>query len=138
MRRFEGKVALVTGAASGIGKATAARLAEEGAKVATIDVTEGGADFRCDVSDEAEVARTVAAVIARFERLDVVCNVAGILRADHTLDLTLDNWNRILRVNLTGTFLVCRATLPHLVQTKGNIVNTSSTAALGSHPWMAA
>ncbi|MSP17156.1 MAG: SDR family oxidoreductase [Myxococcales bacterium] len=137
MKRFENKVALVTGAASGIGKATAARLAEEGATVATIDITEG-ADFRCDISDEAEVAATVTAILARFDRLDVVCNVAGVLRADHTHELSLENWNRIIRVNLTGTFLMCRATLPHLVKTKGNLVNTSSTAALGSHPWMAA
>ncbi len=137
MKRFEGKVALVTGAASGIGKATAARLAEEGAKVAAVDIA-GGVDFTCDISDEAQVASMVSAVLARFDRLDVVCNVAGVLRADHTHELSLDNWERIIRINLTGTFLVCRQTIPHLLETRGAIVNTSSTAALGSHPWMAA
>ena len=137
MKRFEGKVALVTGAASGIGKATAARLAEEGARVAGIDIN-GDVEFKCDVSDEAQVIATVAGVVAKFDRLDVVANVAGILRADHTHELSLEHWRRVLDINLTGTFLVCRAAIPHLLKTRGNIVNTSSTAALGSHPWMAA
>jgi len=137
MKRFEGKIALVTGAASGIGKATADRLAEEGATVARVDLAEG-TELVCDVSSEAAVNDMVAAVIAKYDRLDVVCNVAGILRSDNTHDLKLENWEKILRVNLTGTFLVCRATIPHLLKTKGCIVNTSSTAALGSHPWMAA
>jgi meso-butanediol dehydrogenase / (S,S)-butanediol dehydrogenase / diacetyl reductase len=137
MKRFQGKVALVTGAASGIGKATATRLAEEGATVAAVDVADG-VELRCDVSDEEQVAATIAAVIAKYDRIDVVANVAGVLRADHTHELTTANWDRILRINLSGTFFVCRAAIPHLLKTKGNIVNTSSTAALGSHPWMAA
>jgi meso-butanediol dehydrogenase / (S,S)-butanediol dehydrogenase / diacetyl reductase len=137
MKRFEGKVALVTGAASGIGKATAERLAEEGAQVARVDVAPG-TEFECDVSDEAAVARLYEAVVAKYEKIDVLANVAGILRADHFHELKLENWDKILRVNLTGTFLMCRAAIPHLLKTKGNIVNTSSTAALGSHPWMAA
>ena len=137
MKRFEGKVALVTGAASGIGKATAARLADEGAKVAGIDIN-GDVEFRCDVSDEAQVIATVAAVVAKFDRLDVVANVAGILRADHTHELSLEHWRRVLDINLTGTFLVCRAAIPHLLKTRGNIVNMASTAAIAGHPWMAA
>lgn len=135
--RVAGKVALITGAASGIGKATATRLAEEGATVAAVDISEG-VELRCDVADEEQVAATIAAVIARHDRIDVVANVAGVLRADHTHELTTANWDRILRINLSGTFFVCRAAIPHLLKTKGNIVNTSSTAALGSHPWMAA
>jgi NAD(P)-dependent dehydrogenase (short-subunit alcohol dehydrogenase family) len=136
MKRFEGKVALVTGAASGIGKATAARLAEEGATVAAVDLK--GTEYTCDVSDEAQVNATVQAVIAKHDRLDVLANVAGILRADHTHELALADFERVLRVNLVGTFLLCKAAIPHLLKTRGNIVNTSSTAALGSHPWMAA
>jgi NAD(P)-dependent dehydrogenase (short-subunit alcohol dehydrogenase family) len=153
MRRFEDKIALVTGAASGIGRATAARLASEGAAVACVDVSAGPLDetvaqiaadggralaLVCDVSDREAVFDTVRRAVEHFGRLDVLCNVAGILRADHTHELALDDWNRILAVNLTGTFLMCQAALPHLLATKGNIVNTSSTAALGSHPWMAA
>jgi len=137
MKRFEGKVALVTGAASGIGKATADRLAEEGALLARVDLAPDS-QYVCDVSDEAAVARTVADVVAKNDRLDVVCNVAGILRADHTHELTTENFDKVLRVNLYGTFFVCRAAIPQLLKTRGNIVNTSSTAALGSHPWMAA
>jgi len=152
MRRFEGKVALVTGAASGIGLATVERLAQEGAGVACVDVNEkvyeaaakveamGGhaIALQCDVSNQAQVLQTVADVVGKFDRLDVLCNVAGILRADHFHDLKLEDWNKIIAVNLTGTFLMCQAAIPHLLKSRGNIVNTSSTAALGSHPWMAA
>ncbi len=140
MKRFEGKVALVTGAASGIGKATVERLTEEGGTVVALDVADGPGrvDVKCDISDEQQVNDAIAAVIAKHDRLDVLCNVAGILRADHTHELKLEAWEKIIRVNLTGTFLVCKAAIPHLLKTKGNIVNTSSTSALGSHPWMAA
>ncbi len=153
MKRFTGKVALVTGAASGIGQATAIRLASEGADVACIDLSTdalgetaakveafGGkvALFACDISDESSVDATVRDVAERLGKLDVLCNIAGILRADHTHELTLSDWSKIIAVNLTGTFLMCRAAIPHLLRTRGNIVNMSSTAALGSHPWMAA
>jgi meso-butanediol dehydrogenase/(S,S)-butanediol dehydrogenase/diacetyl reductase len=154
MNRFEDKIALVTGAASGIGQATALRLAEEGANVACVDVNaEGLAStcesitgmgrealaLECDVSDEAAVAKTLKATIEKFGKLNVLANVAGVLRADHTHELQLADWERILRINLTGTFLMCREAIPHLLEKKGNnIVNTSSTSALGSHPWMAA
>ena len=154
MQRFENKLALVTGAASGIGQATALRLAEEGANVACVDVNaEGLAStcesitglgreaiaLECDVSDEAAVIKTVQAAVDALGGLNVLCNVAGILRADHTHELALADWDRVLRINLTGTFLMCKAAIPHLLAKKGNnIVNTSSTAAIGSHPWMAA
>ncbi len=136
MKRFEGKVCLVTGAGSGIGKAVAARLADEGGAVAGVDLR--GAEHECDVSSEEQVNATVAAIVARHGKLDVVCNIAGVLRSDPFHELALADWERVLRINLTGTFLVCRAAIPHLLASKGAIVNTSSTAALGSHPWMAA
>jgi NAD(P)-dependent dehydrogenase (short-subunit alcohol dehydrogenase family) len=153
MKRFEGKTALVTGAASGIGQATAIRLAEEGADLACIDVDASGLGetvkgvtalgraalaVECNVADERAVEDAVARTLERFGKLDVLCNIAGILRTDHTHELKLEDWNRVIGINLTGTFLMCRAAIPHLLKTKGNIVNMSSTAALGSHPWMAA
>jgi NAD(P)-dependent dehydrogenase (short-subunit alcohol dehydrogenase family) len=153
MKRFEGKVALVTGAASGIGRATALRLAEEGADLFCSDVqaeevelsaksaAELGAKAEartCDVSDPGDVADCVDACVERFGRLDVLCNIAGILRFDHFEDLEVDDWNRILAVNLTGTYLMCRAALPHLLEAGGNIVNTSSTSALAGLAYGAA
>jgi meso-butanediol dehydrogenase/(S,S)-butanediol dehydrogenase/diacetyl reductase len=152
-RRFEGRAALVTGAASGIGRATALRLAREGAQVACADLAAEGAAgtaraieaaggealaLACDVADEASSADGVRRAVERFGALHVLCNVAGILLFEHTHATSLEAWNRILAVNLTGTFLVTRAALPHLVASRGAIVNTSSTAALQAHPWTAA
>ncbi len=153
MKRFEKKVALVTGAGSGIGKATALRLASEGASVVCADINgetvnavaaeieTGGSSALavvCDVGDEAAIKATIDAVIGTYDKLDVLCNVAGVLSSSPSHEVTLEEWNRILAVNLTGAFFMCRYALPHLVKTKGNIVNTASTAALGGHPWMAA
>ena len=153
MRRFEGKVALVTGAASGIGRATAERLAQEGARVVCADVQEealeetarklrdGGAEAvaqLCDVSDPEAVRATVQTAVERFGALNVLCNIAGILQFENTHQVSLADWNRVLAVNLTGTFLMCQAAIPHLLEAKGAIVNMSSTAALRAHPWTAA
>jgi len=154
LNRFDDKVAVITGAASGIGRATAVRLAAEGASVACLDVNGDGlretcdaiaeADgcsmsLLCDIGDEDSVASAIKQVIERYDRINVLCNIAGILRADHSHELSLADWSKVIAINLTGTFLMCREALPHLLKKKGNcIVNTASTAALGSHPWMAA
>ena len=147
--RYQGKTAIVTGAASGIGRATALRLAREGAQVACLDVDAAGLAqtveqisdaiaIQCDVSQEAAVTAAIEQVVAHYGKLDVLCNIAGILRADRSHELSLEHWNRVLSVNLTGTFLMCRSALPQLLAARGAIVNMSSAAALGGHPWMAA
>lgn len=153
MRRFENKTVLVTGAASGIGRATAERLAAEGASVLASDVDRerlgetvesisaaGGTTVStvCDVADPESCAASVAVCLESFGKLDVLCNVAGILHLAETHALDLEAWERVIRVNLTGTFLMCRAALPHLLETLGNIVNVSSTSALAGVPWTAA
>ncbi len=154
LERLSDRVVIVTGAASGIGRATAARLAAEGARVLACDITadtlteavaeiDGSAGGEAvahplDVSAEQATADAVAAAIGRWGRLDGLVNAAGILRASRTHETDLDVWNRILTVNATGTFLMCRAALPHLVTAKGAIVNFASTSTFFGHPWMAA
>ncbi len=93
----------------------------------------------CDVGDESQVRAAVREVVQRFGGLHVLCNVAGILRFQHSHEVTLEDWNRVLAVNLTGTFLMCREAIPHLLASGGGaIVNMSSTAAIQAHAWTAA
>jgi len=152
-RRFHEKVALVTGAAAGIGRATALRLAREGASLFLGDVAEPelaktaeqveslGARVIArsfDVSQEEQAGAAVVACMEHFERLDVLCNVAGVLRFAHFGDISFETWRQVLSVNLDGAFLMCRAALPHLLETGGNIVNAGSTAGLSGLPYGAA
>lgn len=153
-RRFEGRTAIVTGAASGIGRATAIRLAAEGAAVACVDVVQEGVDetvealgvlgakavaYRCDVTDYDEVTRTVESVDAALGRPSVLCNVAGTGTFAHTVDMPVATWHRIIGVNLTGTFLVTKAALPLLLHPKGgSVVNVASTAGLIGSAYSAA
>ena len=152
MERFTDKVVLITGAASGIGRATAERLAQEGASLALSDVNADGLEqtgetcrglgakvltMVADVSDESSVADTISSTIAEYGRLDVLCNIAGILQFKDFRETTLADWNKVIAVNLTGTFLMCRDAMPHLLESQGNIVNMASTAALAGQPWAA-
>ena len=129
MGRLDGKVALVTGAASGIGLACARRFAHEGAKVAGVDLQPApDGDTRIvDVTDEDTVASAIDAVVADHGRLDVVLNAAGVVAGGpiHLLDAA--EWERVLRVNLTGTFIVCKHALTHMIERRsGSIVNIAS------------
>jgi NAD(P)-dependent dehydrogenase (short-subunit alcohol dehydrogenase family) len=127
MGRVEGMVALVTGAASGIGEACVVRLTDEGAVVVGLDVEGGVANVRVDVRDEEAVARAVGDVMAVHGRLDIVVNAAGVAGGGPVHQLGAAEWDRVLDVNLKGTYLVCKHALGAMVgQRSGNIVNIAS------------
>lgn len=137
-RRFEGKRALVSGAAGGIGRATVDLLAEEGAAVVGVDLREGDGVRGCDVSDPASVTAAVAAAVKELGGLDVLVNVAGIDQFRRFEDLDVETWQRHLGVNLTGPMLMSHAVLPHLRASRGNIVTIASIAGLRAQPYQAA
>ena len=129
MQRFEGRTAIVTGAASGIGEALARLLREEGATVIGADVR--GADVHCDVSREDDVDRLVRHTLERTGRLDILCNNAGIGSTADAASCSLEEWERVFAVNVRGVFLGTRAALGHMLrQGGGAIVNTASVAGL--------
>jgi NAD(P)-dependent dehydrogenase (short-subunit alcohol dehydrogenase family) len=148
--RFDGKVLLATGAGSGIGAAVARAYAAEGGRVAIADLTEeragqvaeeleGAIAIACDVADEAAVQDAVGATLRALGRIDGVLNSAGYVTLAPIDELTLEEWNKMLAVHLTGTFLVCRAALPALRTGGGGaIVNVASTAGLRARPNLAA
>jgi meso-butanediol dehydrogenase/(S,S)-butanediol dehydrogenase/diacetyl reductase len=136
MTRFANRVVLVTGGRSGIGAATAARFAAEGATVVT---AQRGADpenewIEADFLDPATPERLVAEVIQRFGHLDVLVNNAGLMREGTALETTEEDWAATLQVNLTAPFMLCKHALPHLIAAKGAIVNVGSIEGLGSNP----
>ena len=149
MGRFTDKVVLVTGAGSGIGRASALRIAAEGGEVFCVDLDlesvratvadiqgDGGQAraYRCDISDESAVNACIDSCVEHHGSLYALVNMAGVLRFDDTEQLKLADWQRVVDVNLTGTMLLCRAALPHLIETRGSIVNAASTAALAGVP----
>jgi NAD(P)-dependent dehydrogenase (short-subunit alcohol dehydrogenase family) len=154
MNRYEGRRVLITGGGSGIGQATVLRVLAEGGSVVAADVSERGlrdtaeraagyADrlttVVIDVADEASVRAGVAAATAALGGLDVLVNAAGILRSSHSHETSLEEFTRVLQVNLVGTFLVIREAIPALLAGRdAAVVNFSSTSAAFAHPYMAA
>ena len=147
MKRFKDKVVLVSGAGSGIGRSTALRMDAEGAILIIIDINEDEIiKTKSMLKNKKSTAKvldisTLADVKKFFKglnKLDALINVAGILRFDNSHEVQIDDWEKILNVNLTGTFFMCSYALPLLLKSKGAIVNVSSSAALGSHAWTAA
>lgn len=153
MQRFTDKHILVTGAAAGIGRATAVRLASEGGHVFCVDVSQDGLAETveriskaggkahwalCDVGKLESVQSTIKAAIDAMGSLDVLVNVAGVIKMQNFERSTDDNWHRIIGINLTGTYWMCREAIPYLLESRGNIVNVSSTSAIRGLPWGAA
>jgi NAD(P)-dependent dehydrogenase (short-subunit alcohol dehydrogenase family) len=128
--RFDGKVAFVTGAASGIGAATAELFAKEGASVYGVDIAAADGVAHCDVTDQGQVEAAVNAAVAAHGGIDIVANVAGVMKFMPIADVTPEQWQRHLAVNLTGPFLVSQAALPHLLERRGCIVNVASNAGI--------
>lgn len=141
---FSGKTVLVTGAASGLGRAASVRFAAEGANLCAVDVdTEGLAETErrivegggtcvshcTDLGTPSNCAGAVKAAIDAFGRLDVLCNVAGILRFHALAEVSESDWTKLFAVNVTAPFFMIQAAMPHLVKSGGNVVNVVSTAA---------
>lgn len=145
-RRFDGKVAIVTGAAGGIGAAIAGRLAQEGARVVIADLRLDAAEATaaslagdngveaigaaCDVGDEPQVEACVAAALARFGRIDLIVNNAGLMTFKTLAEWTPDDWLRVLRVDLLGAAFFTRQAFLHMGDEGGAIVNIASVHAL--------
>lgn len=151
MQRFADKVCLVTGAASGIGRATAQRLASEGATLMLADINaEGLEETRASLPDgvRAEVVvfnatdddscrRMVAQTIETLGRLDVLCNIAGMSRSAKFLELKREDWDRMFAINTTSLFIIIQSALPHLIESRGNIVNMASASGRVGAPYFA-
>jgi NAD(P)-dependent dehydrogenase (short-subunit alcohol dehydrogenase family) len=154
LQRYADRRVLITGGGSGIGQATVLRILDEGGRVVAADISESGlkdtvskadahgdrlSTVQMDVGDEESVKRGVADGLAAAGGLDTLVNAAGILRSAHFVDTTLADFEQVVRINLIGTFLVTRESIPALRQgNKPAVVNFSSTSASFAHPYMSA
>ena len=150
---MDGKAVLVTGAASGLGKATALALGRAGARVCVVDVNAGGlaATARdieaaggtalihaADLAEPDACFASVLAAVAQFGRLDALCNVAGIIRMSNTPEMAVTDWGKTIAINLSAPFHLIQAAIPHLLETEGAVVNVTSTAAFIGEAYAAA
>jgi meso-butanediol dehydrogenase/(S,S)-butanediol dehydrogenase/diacetyl reductase len=142
--RFEDKVVIVTGAASGIGEATARRFSAEGANVVLVDRQREALEkvagelppdrtlaLVVDVSESRSVEDMVASTVKRFGQLDVLVNNAGVHEGGDPAEITDEEWRKVMSTDADGVFFGCRAAIPHLLKTKGSIVNTGSVSGTG-------
>jgi NAD(P)-dependent dehydrogenase (short-subunit alcohol dehydrogenase family) len=145
--RFDEKVAVVTGAGSGIGRAVTLRLVQEGAHVVAVDVDADRLDETvelagahvtarlADLAQPATCAEVVAECVDGLGRLDVLGNVAGIYLASHATDVTLEQYRRVMAVNLDACFFLAQAAIPHLLASAGTIINIASNSGLQGVPY---
>jgi len=146
MGKLEGKIALITGAGSGIGRATAMLFAQEGARVAVADwdepaaknvvgeIGEGAIAIKVDVSKAGDVEKMIAAVVSRFGRLDILYNNAGVCIPGMVHTMSEEAWDRTININLKGVFLGCKYGLAQMIKQGGGVIlNTASVAGLEGH-----
>ncbi len=149
MQEFNGKIVIVTGATSGIGRATSLKFAENGAKVVAVGRNETALaelkseveakngvvkTFQADVNDESAMQNLVAETVREFNRIDILVNAAGIIANGTIESTTLEAWDEMMNVNLRSVFYLMNLVVPHLVESQGNIVNVSSVTGLRAFP----
>ena len=149
MQTISGKVALITGASSGIGEATAKQLSEQGVKVALVarrkdklssladEIKASGGNalvIECDVTDKSQCEAAIAQTLKEFGQLDILVNNAGIMLIGPVAELPIDSWEKMIHLNQLGLLYMTRMALPHLMKSAGHIVNLSSVAGRTARP----